>query len=316
VATRVTLRCVAKVPATLPNFRGSSANFDSLSSPFAVMQKHMESRNFMVLSVGVRFSLFYCSKDGGGLWDFEVSGIKHRPNKCGHNSNFRASDEMTEGSAGCIFSDCENFGFHDVEYEILSDRSVSAPLVAPQFPMDGLRLGDTFDFKRSLPTLSFSSAPDSLSPLESHLLDKFQMIYQSKPDVVAFAPGCLEFLGNHLNYNGGSVLGAAINLGVSACVALQMGSLQEPCITLATSQSARPVSDGVNPPPKVSVLFDDLQKQFDKQSRTIPEWAVYAVCVDISVYDKRIHFKSFSTRINLYVTSGRSVFSMSCDLKA
>ena len=35
-----------------------------------------------------------------------------------------------------------------------------------------------------------------------------------KDSVAAFAPGRIEFLGNHLDYNGGTVLGAAINAGI------------------------------------------------------------------------------------------------------
>ena len=34
--------------------------------------------------------------------------------------------------------------------------------------------------------------------------------------VAAFAPGRIEFLGNHLDYNGGVVLGTAINAGIYA----------------------------------------------------------------------------------------------------
>ena len=35
-----------------------------------------------------------------------------------------------------------------------------------------------------------------------------------KDSVAAFAPGRIEFLGNHLDYNGGTVLGTAINAGI------------------------------------------------------------------------------------------------------
>ena len=37
-----------------------------------------------------------------------------------------------------------------------------------------------------------------------------------KASVAAFAPGRVEFLGNHLDYNGGLVLGAAIDSGIYA----------------------------------------------------------------------------------------------------
>ena len=37
---------------------------------------------------------------------------------------------------------------------------------------------------------------------------------QMKGSVASFAPGRIEFLGNHLDYNGGTVLGTAINAGI------------------------------------------------------------------------------------------------------
>ena len=37
-----------------------------------------------------------------------------------------------------------------------------------------------------------------------------------KDAVASFAPGRIEFLGNHLDYNGGVVLGTAINAGIYA----------------------------------------------------------------------------------------------------
>lgn len=46
------------------------------------------------------------------------------------------------------------------------------------------------------------------------LLARFQALYGAAPDVVARAPGRIEFIGNHTDYNGGTVLGAAIDRGV------------------------------------------------------------------------------------------------------
>lgn len=42
----------------------------------------------------------------------------------------------------------------------------------------------------------------------------FQETYGHAPTVVTRAPGRIEFIGNHTDYNGGTVLGAAINRGV------------------------------------------------------------------------------------------------------
>jgi galactokinase len=46
------------------------------------------------------------------------------------------------------------------------------------------------------------------------LSERFANLYGHAPSVVSRAPGRIEFIGNHTDYNGGTVLGAAINLGV------------------------------------------------------------------------------------------------------
>ena len=43
---------------------------------------------------------------------------------------------------------------------------------------------------------------------------KFRDQFESVPTVAAFAPGRIEVLGNHTDYNEGFVLSAAINLGI------------------------------------------------------------------------------------------------------
>jgi len=43
---------------------------------------------------------------------------------------------------------------------------------------------------------------------------KFADVFGHAPEIITFAPGRIEFLGNHTDYNGGPVLGAAINRGV------------------------------------------------------------------------------------------------------
>jgi len=45
-------------------------------------------------------------------------------------------------------------------------------------------------------------------------IEHFTRRYGRAPQVVARAPGRIEFIGNHTDYNGGTVLGAAIDLGV------------------------------------------------------------------------------------------------------
>lgn len=46
------------------------------------------------------------------------------------------------------------------------------------------------------------------------LTEKFRAAYGRPPEIIARAPGRIEFIGNHTDYNGGTVLGAAIDRGV------------------------------------------------------------------------------------------------------
>ncbi len=189
-------------------------------------------------------------------------------------SSHRGSVLLPEGSAGCVFSNCENTGALSIEYNLQTDAS--ATLVSPPTQLDEMKPGDPFDLQHRLPILDFTSEPEprgSSRRLEPHLLEEFRNHFHKTPEAVAFAPGRLEFLGNHLDYNGGPVHGVAINKGVTACIAFQAS----PQISLRTSQTAPPISDGVQPPPEVFVLFDDLHKQADLASRRIPAWALYAV---------------------------------------
>ncbi len=50
--------------------------------------------------------------------------------------------------------------------------------------------------------------------MHAALSAQFRQLYGAAPDVIARAPGRIEFIGNHTDYNGGTVLGAAIDRGV------------------------------------------------------------------------------------------------------
>jgi galactokinase len=50
-------------------------------------------------------------------------------------------------------------------------------------------------------------------PIHDELLQKFCAHFGREPDVVAYAPGRIEVLGNHTDYNEGFVFSAAINFG-------------------------------------------------------------------------------------------------------
>jgi galactokinase len=54
--------------------------------------------------------------------------------------------------------------------------------------------------------------------MKQPLVEKFRATFGRAPDTVARAPGRIEFIGNHTDYNGGTVLGAAIDRGVWVAV--------------------------------------------------------------------------------------------------
>jgi len=51
------------------------------------------------------------------------------------------------------------------------------------------------------------------------LLEKFRATFGRAPEIVTRAPGRIEFIGNHTDYNGGTVLGAAIDRSVWVALA-------------------------------------------------------------------------------------------------
>jgi galactokinase len=50
--------------------------------------------------------------------------------------------------------------------------------------------------------------------MKAKLLAQFQSVFGRAPEIVTRAPGRIEFIGNHTDYNGGTVLGASIDRGV------------------------------------------------------------------------------------------------------
>lgn len=55
--------------------------------------------------------------------------------------------------------------------------------------------------------------------MKSALVARFRATFGQPPEILARAPGRIEFIGNHTDYNGGTVLGAAIDRGVWVAVA-------------------------------------------------------------------------------------------------
>jgi galactokinase len=59
--------------------------------------------------------------------------------------------------------------------------------------------------------------------MKDAVIAKFHAQYSSRPEIIARAPGRIEFIGNHTDYNGGPVLGAAIDRSVWVGLALRPG---------------------------------------------------------------------------------------------
>jgi galactokinase len=55
--------------------------------------------------------------------------------------------------------------------------------------------------------------------MKSALLERFRLTFGRSPEIIVRAPGRIEFIGNHTDYNGGTVLGAAIDRGVWVALA-------------------------------------------------------------------------------------------------
>ncbi|MSU25242.1 MAG: galactokinase [Opitutus sp.] len=59
--------------------------------------------------------------------------------------------------------------------------------------------------------------------MKSRLVEKFRVNFGRAPEFIARAPGRIEFIGNHTDYNGGPVLGAAIDRQVWVALARRAG---------------------------------------------------------------------------------------------
>ena len=58
-----------------------------------------------------------------------------------------------------------------------------------------------------------------IARMKDQLTAAFRNTFGRRPEVVTRAPGRIEFIGNHTDYNGGLVLGASVNRGISVAIA-------------------------------------------------------------------------------------------------
>jgi galactokinase len=79
--------------------------------------------------------------------------------------------------------------------------------------------------------------------MKDALLASFRASFGRDPEIVARAPGRVEFIGNHTDYNGGTVLGAAIDRGVWVALARRTGGQRR----FASEQRGEPVIVPLSP---------------------------------------------------------------------
>lgn len=79
---------------------------------------------------------------------------------------------------------------------------------------EGIRESDRPPVDRDEADSSRAEAADANRLMQTKLVETFHRTFGRPPEIVARAPGRIEFIGNHTDYNGGVVLGAAIDRGV------------------------------------------------------------------------------------------------------
>ncbi len=82
--------------------------------------------------------------------------------------------------------------------------------------------------------------------MKDQLIASFTAVYGRAPEIITRAPGRIEFIGNHTDYNGGTVLGAAIDRSVWVAVAAST----EPCRRFHSGYSGETVKLDAGEPVK------------------------------------------------------------------
>ncbi len=83
--------------------------------------------------------------------------------------------------------------------------------------------------------------------MKDSLIASFEKIFDKKPEVISQAPGRIEFIGNHTDYNGGVVMGVALDKVVMVALAKR----DDRNLVFASAKSGE----------KVMVSLDSLEKQ-------------------------------------------------------
>ncbi len=118
--------------------------------------------------------------------------------------------------------------------------------------------------------------------MKEKLVEQFRAAFGREPEFLARAPGRIEFIGNHTDYNGGTVLGAAIDRGVWIALARSNDGRRR-----FVSSDRREVAIPVGPP---AVQQGDerwvnyplgVLAALDVFKKRIPEGFVYAAVSDL-----------------------------------
>ncbi len=81
---------------------------------------------------------------------------------------------------------------------------------------------------------------------EDQLYRRFQEVFQGEPSVAARAPGRVEFIGNHTDYNGGLVMGLAVEQGVTVLARLREDRAVK-CVSIQQPKLVESSLDGLKP---------------------------------------------------------------------
>lgn len=129
------------------------------------------------------------------------------------------------------------------------------------------------------------AGPDQLNPMMRRRLETlFLDTYGRMPTAICRAPGRVEFIGNHTDYNGGPVLGAAVDRGVWVAVAARedgrrrlRSDQSERVVEITDAKNRQPgESSWVNYPLGVLAALADFGLQ-------VPPGFDYAVRADLPV---------------------------------
>lgn len=128
--------------------------------------------------------------------------------------------------------------------------------------------------------------------MKQDVIDYFNKRFSAQPEVFAFAPGRLEILGNHTDYNEGFVLSTAVNLGTYfACRKIE-----------GTTCSVSLNVPGLNDDPERNFNLETLDE------KNIGDWANYVKGVIVEVKKRGYTVPAFEAAImsNVPLSAGMS----------